>query len=102
MQRHLAVAFATALTAAGLAAGPVNADREVVVQPGESMRGISMRYYGDEDHVWSITWFNQLGSPDLIYAGLRLTLPDLPPDDQGGNADREQRLGEAQGRGVGQ
>lgn len=81
MQKHLVVALATALSVAGLTAGTARADREIVVQPGDNMRTISMRYYGDEDHVWTITRYNHLASPDLIYAGLKLVLPELPADD---------------------
>src|SRR5438045_305557 len=78
MQKHLVVALAAALSVAGLTAAPSIsfADREVVVQPGESMQSISRRYYGDESHVWLIARYNHLASPDLIYAGLTLVLPD--------------------------
>jgi Lytic transglycolase/LysM domain len=82
MQKHLVVALATALSVASLTIGVARAEREVLVQPGDSMQSISLRYYGDEDHVWTITRFNHLASPDLIYAGLKLILPDLPADDQ--------------------
>ena len=80
MQKHLVVALATALSAAGLTAGSAFADREVVVQPGETMQTISHRYYGDEQHVWTITRYNHLDTPDLIYAGLTLRLPELAAD----------------------
>lgn len=81
MQKHLVAALAAALSVAGLTAGPSFASRDIVVQPGENMQSISRRYYGDEDHVWAITRYNHLQSPDLIYAGLRLVLPDLAADD---------------------
>jgi rare lipoprotein A len=80
MQKHIVVAIAAALSVAGLSAGRAHADREVIVQPGENMLSISLRYYGDENHVGEIVRYNHLATPDLIYAGLRLALPDLPAD----------------------
>src|SRR5947209_4095508 len=89
MQKRFAVAVAAALSIAGLTAAPSVsfADREVVVQPGESMQSISRRYYGDDDHIWTITRFNHLESPDLIYAGLHLLLPELPATEAGSVTD---------------
>ncbi len=95
MQKHLVVALAAALSVAGLTAAPTIsfADREVVVQPGENMQSISRRYYGDENHVWVITRYNHLASPDLIYAGLKLVLPDLSENDTADLAANEQANG---------
>lgn len=80
MRKPFVVALAAALSVAGLTAAPTGADHEIVVQPGDSMQSISMRFYGDVNHVWEITSYNHLTSPDLIYAGLRLVLPDLPSE----------------------
>jgi hypothetical protein len=90
MHKHLVVAMAAALSVAGLTAAPTNtfADREVVVKPGDSMQDISRRFYGDEDHVWTITRFNHLENPGLIYAGLTLVLPDVSGGDSDGEPGR--------------
>ncbi len=95
MQKHLVVALAAALSVAGLTAAPSIsfADREVVVQPGENMQSISRRYYGDENHVWLITRYNHLASPDLIYAGLTLVLPDSSGNDTAKPAVNDQANG---------
>jgi hypothetical protein len=82
MHKHVAAAIATALSVAGMSAGGAHAthDHEIVVQPGESLAAISLRYFGDEEHVWAIARHNQLANPDLIYGGLRLALPNLRAD----------------------
>ena len=84
MRKHIGVALAAALSVAGLAAVPTLADREVVVQPGESLVSISLRYYGDDSHVSEIANYNHLANPDLIFSGLLLALPDLPAAGQDG------------------
>lgn len=81
MRKHFVVAVAAALSMGTLTAGATFADRETVVQPGENMQSISRRSYGDERHVWAIARANHLESPDLIYAGLKLILPDAAEDD---------------------
>jgi hypothetical protein len=78
MHKHIVVALATALSVTGLAAGPVHAVREIVVQPGETLQTISLQYYGDDDHAGEIARFNNLESPEQVYAGLHLLLPDVP------------------------
>jgi rare lipoprotein A len=78
MRKPFVVALAAALSVAGLTAVPTGADHEIVVQPGDSMQSISVRFYGDASHVREIASYNHLASPDLIFVGLRLMLPDLP------------------------
>jgi len=78
MQKHFVVAVAAALSVASAGVNTSLADREVVVQPGENLQAISNRYYADGDHAWEIAKYNHLANPDLIYAGLRLALPESP------------------------
>lgn len=79
---------ATALTAAGTtaeASGQAEATPALttlgtmpethVVQPGETLYDISMKYYATHIYAGDIEQLNNLPNPDQIQAGMELTLP---------------------------
>ncbi|MGD9893860.1 MAG: N-acetylmuramoyl-L-alanine amidase [Dehalococcoidia bacterium] len=69
-------AAALALTVS-IAGGSVFAQTppSVTVQPGETLTGIALRYYGDAAEADVIATANRLMNPDLVFAGMQLRLP---------------------------
>lgn len=53
--------------------------QQVIVQPGDTLSGIAVRFYGSPDAVERIRVANKLTDPDRILAGSTLLLP--PADD---------------------
>jgi uncharacterized protein (DUF2235 family) len=54
-------------------------DRNYIVKPGETLRGLAKRYYGDadlEDRIFEMNR-DRLENPDRIYANLPLRIPKL-------------------------
>lgn len=51
-----------------------------VVQPGETLARIALRY---QTTVWAIAQINELNNPNVIYAGQRLVIPGLGGDVEG-------------------
>jgi nucleoid-associated protein YgaU len=72
---------ATALVLAlalGLLAAPAAAEREHVVQPGETLWSIAEEVAGDAS-LWPLLFRanrDQIGDPGVLHPGQRLTIPD--------------------------
>jgi murein DD-endopeptidase MepM/ murein hydrolase activator NlpD len=67
----------------GAPAAPVRPS-QVVVQPGDTLRKISARVFGDESHFMDIARANGLTNPDLIVVGSTLTIPSGEAPSSGG------------------
>ncbi|MFG6358175.1 MAG: LysM peptidoglycan-binding domain-containing protein [Acetatifactor sp.] len=65
------------------AQGPSVADIEAqqpqpvsyVIQPGDTLTGISIRQYGNDSHVQAICELNGIANPDNIQTGQKILLP---------------------------
>lgn len=47
------------------------------LKSGESLRRISLKYYGSKDMVNYIVLYNEIKNPDLIQVGMSLAIPEL-------------------------
>jgi len=56
---------------------PPGADRFHIVQPGESLEVIAVRYYGTKRGMSAIIAANRISNPDRIYAKQRLVIPAM-------------------------
>jgi nucleoid-associated protein YgaU len=50
-------------------------DEYHIVKPGETLSGISVKYYGDASHVAAIAKASGVSNPDLIKVGQKLQIP---------------------------
>ena len=46
-----------------------------IIQSGDTLVGLSRRYYGDETHVQMICDYNHIENGDKIYIGQKILLP---------------------------
>jgi LysM repeat protein len=53
--------------------------RTYTVQPGDTLRGIALRFYGDAEQYSLIQAANNIQNPNMIAVGMVLQIPDLAP-----------------------
>lgn len=47
------------------------------LKPGETLRGLSLKYYGSKDYVDYIIVYNDIKNPDIVPVNMELKLPEL-------------------------
>jgi len=62
------------------AASSANGARIVAVEPGDSLSVISLRAYGTAAYASALAALNGINDVNLVYAGMKLTVPATPPD----------------------
>lgn len=75
MRKHLVVALAGALSVTTVSAPTARATYEIVVQPGDTIRSISQRAYGDDTHALAIAQANHLAPAEQLNPGMHLLRP---------------------------
>ncbi len=53
-----------------------NVIRQYEVREGDTLAGISEKFYSDYKYIELIQEMNQIEDPDMIYPGMMLNLPD--------------------------
>ncbi len=69
---------ATAAAVGGAAAAGGPSTRTVTVEPGDTLSAISTRVYGTPAFAGAIAAANGINDPNLVFAGLKLTVPASP------------------------
>ena len=59
-------------------ASPDTGDRTYIVKPGDTLRGIAEKVYGDVTLVDLITQANHITDPTLVHQGTKLIIPPKP------------------------
>ncbi|MFN8557945.1 MAG: N-acetylmuramoyl-L-alanine amidase [Dehalococcoidia bacterium] len=70
---------ATARTSASATA----TGRQMMVQPGDTLSAISQRTYGSPAYAAALAALNGLADPNLVVAGMKLTVPPTAPEGAG-------------------
>jgi len=54
----------------------VSTNRSYLIQDGDTLRRVSLRYFRDEYHVWHIAKKNNITNPDVIEPGIKIEVPE--------------------------
>jgi N-acetylmuramoyl-L-alanine amidase len=74
--------------------------RQVTIEAGETLSSISQRVYGTPAYASAIAALNNIGNPNLVQAGTRLTVPASPPALPAGTASAPAAGGPLAGRRI--